>query len=62
MTRVYNKITPETADKILIYFYNNNDNRSTVIAKELKLPTHFVNYVLDIHLKYKKNAYITYTY
>jgi ABC-type transporter lipoprotein component MlaA len=58
MTKVYNKITPKMADKVLTYFYNNEDNRSSVIAKKLKVKEHFVNYILDIHLSYKKNAYV----
>ena len=46
-------------ENVLNYFYSNNDNRTSVIAKNLDVPLDHVNYILDIHLKYKKNAYIS---
>ena len=61
-TRIYTKITPEMAKKVLDYFYNYDDNRTNVIAKRLNLKHNLVNYILDLHLKYKKNAYISENY
>jgi hypothetical protein len=52
------KITPKLVEKVLHYFYNNHDNRSSVIAKHLRIKTYTVDYILDVHLSYKKNAYI----
>ena len=48
-------ITPEQTDKVLNYFYNNNDNRSSVIAKALNIKLHFVNYIIDLDLSKKSN-------
>ena len=48
-------ITPEEGEAVLNYFYNNNDNRSGVISKVLKLPLRKVNYILDLHISRKKN-------
>ena len=58
-SRCYTKITSSKVENVLNYFYNNNDNRTSVIAKNLNVPLSHVNYILDIHLKYKKNAYIS---
>jgi hypothetical protein len=51
-------ITPKMVDKVINYFYNNHDNRSSVISKDLRIKTYTVDYILDVHLSYKKNAYI----
>jgi len=56
--RNYKSITPEVYKKVLDYFYNNNDNRTSVISNELYLNVNCVNYILDMHLKYKNNAYV----
>ena len=48
-------ITPEQVDNVLNYFYNNNDNRSTIIAKELNIKLHSVDYIIDLHLSKKRN-------
>ena len=60
--RIYTTITPEMAEDVLKYFYSHNDNRSTVIAKALNLKHFTVNYILDVHLSYKKNAYVYESY
>ncbi len=59
-TRIYTKITPEMIKKVLDYFYNYNDNRTIVIAKRFNINYHLVNYILDVHLKYKANYYVNY--
>ena len=48
-------ITPQQVDSVLKYFYNNDDNRSSVIAKKLNVKLHFVNYIIDLHLSKKRN-------
>ena len=48
-------ITPTQVDSVLNYFYNNNDNRSSSIAKALNIKLHFVNYIIDLHLSKKSN-------
>ena len=48
-------ITPQEVDNVLNYFYKNNDNRSTVIAKHFKITLRSVDYIIDLHLSRKKN-------
>ena len=48
-------ITPQQVDSVLKHFYNNDDNRSSVIAKKLNIQLHNVNYIIDLHLSRKKN-------
>jgi len=57
-SRLYTNITPKIAESVLQYFYTNNDNRSTVIAKALGIKLHYVDYIIDIDLKYKRNSYV----
>jgi len=48
-------ITPNEVEDVLHYFYNNHDNRSSVIAKNLNLKLRSVNYIIDLHLSKKRN-------
>ena len=48
-------ITPEQVDDVLNYFYNNNDNRSSVISKVLNIKLWKVDYIIDFHLSLKEN-------
>jgi|AntAceMinimDraft_18_1070375.scaffolds.fasta_scaffold146765_3 hypothetical protein len=57
-SRLYINITPQQAERVLHYFYTNNDNRSTVISKALDIKLHYVDYIIDIDLKYKKNYHL----
>ena len=42
-------------EQILEYFYNNHDNRSSVIAKHFNLNTHYVSNIIDEDLSKKAN-------
>ena len=48
-------ITPNEVEDVLYYFYNNHDNRSSIIAKNLGVKLRSVNYIIDLHLSRKKN-------
>jgi len=48
-------ITPNEVEDVLHYFYNNHDNRSGVIAKNLNIKLRSVNYIIDLHLSKKRN-------
>jgi len=48
-------ITPNEVEDVLHYFYNNHDNRSSVISKNLNIKLRSVNYIIDLHLSRKKN-------
>ena len=48
-------ITPQEVEDVLNYFYNNNDNRSGVIAKKLNISVSKVNKIIEVHLSHKRN-------
>lgn len=39
--------------KIIDYYFNNKDNKTTDIAKQLNIPLHRVNYVINNYLQLK---------
>ncbi len=47
--------TENEVEDVLFYFYNNNDNRSAVIAKKLNINLSKVSQIIELDLSKKRN-------
>ena len=49
------KIDENDYNNVIEYFNNNHDNRTSIIAKKLKLKKVYVSYIIDLFLSKKRN-------